>query len=154
MTRRTSADTYHRIEAEGLLSKRRFQVYSLLYHHGPLTIAEACAQLATTVSERSFSPRFAELRDLGVVDEVGERICRVTGNNVIEWDVNETLPRHADNMPKEPTKLELLRACCKLLDRAMDGANHPKPTPAQWAPWKRDAATTLQACAKHRGMKP
>jgi DNA-binding transcriptional ArsR family regulator len=154
MTRRISADAYHRIEAEGLLSKRRFQVYSLLYHHGPLTIAEACAQLATTVSERSFSPRFAELRDLGVVDEVGERQCRVTGNNVIAWDVNEKLPRRADSIPKEPTKVELLRACCKLIDRAVKGTALPVTKAKQWEKWREDATHTLQACAKHRGMKP
>jgi hypothetical protein len=84
MTRRTSIDAFHRIESEGLLSKRRFEVYSALFLHGPATIAEVCARVATPASERSFSPRFAELRDMGVVYEVGERVCSITGNNVIE----------------------------------------------------------------------
>ena len=36
--------------------------------------------------------RFTELRELGVIYEKGVRKCRITGKNVIEWDLTNRLP--------------------------------------------------------------
>ena len=38
--RQTSIDCYNKIKAEGLLSKRRLEVYEILFHHGQLTANE------------------------------------------------------------------------------------------------------------------
>jgi hypothetical protein len=103
MTRQTSIDTYHAIESEGLLSKRRWEVYQALYHVGPATAGEV-AQSSGSV--RNFSvgdnthARIGELVERGVVREVGERECRVSGRMCIVWDVTE-------HLPVEPPKKEV-----------------------------------------------
>jgi hypothetical protein len=37
-------------------------------------------------------PRFAELKNLDVIAEVGERVCTVTQRVVLVWDVTDSLP--------------------------------------------------------------
>ena len=36
--------------------------------------------------------RFTELRELGVIYEVGVKKCSITNRNVIEWDLTDNLP--------------------------------------------------------------
>ena len=87
--RQTSIDCYNQIKQEGLLSKRRLQVFESVFNNAPCTASEV-------FNEKNFktnqSGRFTELRDLGVIYEKGERLCRVTGRNVIEWDLTDRLP--------------------------------------------------------------
>ena len=105
MVRKTSLDTFHKIEAEGLLSQRRWQVYKTLYKIGPAT----GTQLALIVKgefggwgqSETIRNRLTELRDLGVVQEVTEAPCPETGNTVIWWATN-------DNMPVKIKKSRLL----------------------------------------------
>lgn len=118
MTRRTSIYAYREIEENGLLSKRRFQVYSTLYRIGPATAAE----IATAIpGEKSSSvgfnvhARLCELKRMGCVDELGERSCNITGNNVILWDVNESLPRKLETKTTE-TRKQLEKRCNIYLD--------------------------------------
>jgi Fe2+ or Zn2+ uptake regulation protein len=95
IVRETSIDVYHKIEEEGLLSRLRFQVYSVLFHHGPMTAMEVCEklkELKMPVKQVSVSPRMSELRDRGVVKECGEKLCAVTQHNSILWDVTNKLP--------------------------------------------------------------
>ena len=40
------------------------------------------------------------MRDLGVIYEKGERLCRITGRNVIEWDLTDRLPINFKNKNK------------------------------------------------------
>ena len=89
MVRETSAAAYHEIVESGLLSKRRLQVYEYLYRNGPCT--------ARQVSEGVPGgwKRLGELRDLGVVAEIGQTVCGVTAKTVILWDVTSDLPKEA-----------------------------------------------------------
>ena len=108
--RTTSLKAYSQIKTEGLLSPIRERVYDFLFHNGPLTGTELNARLKSPVGITipGYHKRLSELRELGVVREVGERICRVTGRNAIAWDVTETLPvpiAEAVACPK-PTKAE------------------------------------------------
>lgn len=89
--RHTSIETYHQIREEGLLSKIRFQVYDVLYQHGPLTQNEVARRIPGAV-QHSVSPRFAELESLGVVSASDERMCAVSGRNVLTWRVTGKLP--------------------------------------------------------------
>ena len=52
------------------------------------------------------SARLCELRDMGCVQELGERPCGVTGHNVILWDVTDTLSNKLDKELR-PTRKEL-----------------------------------------------
>lgn len=96
MVRKTSLDTYHKIESEGLLSQRRWQVYKTLYKIGPAT----GTQIALIVKKEfggwgqseTIRNRLTELRDLGVVDEITEAPCPETGNTVIWWATNDNTP--------------------------------------------------------------
>ena len=88
-TRQTSIDCYNKIKQEGLLSKRRLQVYESIFNYAPCTASEVFNEKNLKTNQ---SGRFTELRDLGVIYEKGERLCRVTGRNVIEWDLTDRLP--------------------------------------------------------------
>lgn len=94
MIRQTSINAYLEIKEKGLLSKRRWQVYEVLYQHGPLTGREVNKILATARGNNSstFIGRLSELRDLGIVYECGEKFDSETNQTVLLWDVTDKLP--------------------------------------------------------------
>tara|TARA_R100000781_G_scaffold539_5_gene904 strand:- start:1295 stop:1717 length:423 start_codon:yes stop_codon:yes gene_type:complete len=91
--RQTSIDCYTQIKQEGLLSKKRLEVYKAILKKAPCSSGEAFATMTTKENQISQSrARFTELRDLGVIYERGEKKCSITGRNVIEWDLTDRLP--------------------------------------------------------------
>jgi len=89
-TRQTSINCYNQIKAKGLLSKQRFEVYSALVRIGkPSTTREVYATMNVPKQEAT---RFTELRNLGVIYEVRNRKCSITGKTAIEWDLTDKLP--------------------------------------------------------------
>lgn len=89
-TRQTSIDCYNQIKAEGLLSKQRLAVYSSLLRMGkPSTVREVYSTMNVDKQEAT---RFTELRNLGVIYEVRNRKCNITGRTSIEWDLTDKLP--------------------------------------------------------------
>ena len=89
-TRQTSIDCYNQIKQEGLLSKMRFKVYSALLSMGkPSTTREVYETMDVVKQEAT---RFTELRKLGVIYEVQNRKCTITGRTSIEWDLTDRLP--------------------------------------------------------------
>ena len=89
-TRQTSIDCFNKIKQEGLLSKMRFQVYSALLSMGkPSTTREVYETMDVIKQEAT---RFTELRNLGVIYEVQNRKCTITGRTAIEWDLTDRLP--------------------------------------------------------------
>ena len=87
MTRQTSIATYNHIKDNGILSKRRWEVYSLLFQHGPATCTEIWKKHGGL--QHSITPRLAELEVRGFIYEVGKRPCTFTGQNCIVWDVTD-----------------------------------------------------------------
>lgn len=98
MTRETSLEAYHRIKDEGLLSVRRWQVYDVLFHNGPLTANQMIKLFQSRYPQYrltntgSLATRLSELRDRGVVHEVAEIKCPVSSFRTIQWDVTDKLP--------------------------------------------------------------
>jgi len=90
--RQTSIDCYNKIKAEGLLSKRRLEVLETLLQSAPCTSSEAIRNAGATFGVFGVSSRFTELRDLGVIYEVGIKKCTITNRKVIEWDLTDKLP--------------------------------------------------------------
>jgi DNA-binding MarR family transcriptional regulator len=88
--RSTSINVYKQIEAEGLLSKRRFEVYRAIYNKGPMTQNETLHYL--NAPQSSITPRFAELERMGVIKAIGERSCSITGRVVLVWQTTNNLP--------------------------------------------------------------
>jgi len=89
-TRQTSIDCYNEIRANGLLSKRRLEVYEAILKNAPCTTNEALKDIYS--GSHGVGSRTTELRDVGVIYEVRTRSCRITGRNVIEWDLTDRLP--------------------------------------------------------------
>jgi predicted transcriptional regulator len=89
-TRQTSIDCYNEIKRDGSLSKMRFKVYSALLSMGkPSTTREVYETMDVIKQEAT---RFTELRKLGVIYEVQNRKCTITGRTAIEWDLTDRLP--------------------------------------------------------------
>lgn len=104
MTRDTSIQAYNMIKDNGMLSRRRFQVYDVLFKHGPLTQNEAFKYISKNdnVTQQSIGPRFAELQRAGAIQEVGKTLCSITGNLCIKWDVTKKLPTKIEKRAKQP----------------------------------------------------
>ena len=97
-TRQTSIDCYNQIKRDGSLSKMRFEVYSaLLSLSKPSTTREVYETMNVIKQEAT---RFTELRKLGVIYEVQNRKCTITGRTSIEWDLTDRLPIDIKNSNK------------------------------------------------------
>lgn len=88
MSRRTSSESYRIIQESGVLSKRRWQAYQLLFDHGPMTGNE----LSHLARVPGLWKRCSELHQMGLVVQVCERPCQITGMKAIVWDVTTNLP--------------------------------------------------------------
>ena len=102
--RQTSIDCFNKINAQGLLSKRRFQTYKALIEIAPCTASELQKSMNYNDGGRDCMKRLSELRNLGVIYEKKERKCKITGRNVIEWDLTDKLPinlKVTDNTKKQ-----------------------------------------------------
>ena len=91
-TRQTSIDCYNEIKNSGLLSKRRFETFEAIIKIAPCTASEVQHSINYNNGGRDCMKRISELRDRGVICEVRTRECRITGRNVIEWDLTDKLP--------------------------------------------------------------
>lgn len=108
--RETSIETYHAIKENGLLSRMRFVVYECIYNHQPLTQSEAWSFLKIShgiKSGQNITPRFAELKNHGVITESGVRPCKITGRNCIEWQTTNNLPIKFERKTKDQIIKEL-----------------------------------------------
>ncbi len=113
-TRQTSVAAYDRLVDGGVLSQRRAEVYSAVYNNGPATGSEICEVLTGQSSAYGIGPRFTELRDMGLLREMGERKCKVTGQTVIVWDVTDRVDPLP--LPKKTGKLSKYRALLDWMD--------------------------------------
>lgn len=101
MARETSMLAYNKIRESGLLGNMQILVYETVWQLGSCTSAEAIEDLrqrgycAGPLSQ--FRARFTELREMGVLCEIGQRKCNVTGRTAIVWDV-------ADHVPVTPAR--------------------------------------------------
>lgn len=86
--RQTSHLAYSTIKNNGLLSKRRWEAYSALYEHGPITANELCQKAGVT----GLWKRLSELKQAGLAKEVGQATCAVTGMTATLWDVTDHVP--------------------------------------------------------------
>tara|TARA_R100001463_G_scaffold14501_3_gene38089 strand:- start:7816 stop:8238 length:423 start_codon:yes stop_codon:yes gene_type:complete len=122
-TRQTSIDCYKQIKEEGLLSKMRLKVYEAILNNAPCTSGEAFATMTTKENQISQSrARFTELRELGVIYEVQNRKCTITGMNVIEWDLTDKLPINIKKYNK--TKKQKVNETLHLLRKLYKNKNN------------------------------
>jgi hypothetical protein len=122
MTRATSAQTYHAIEASGLLSQQRWEAYAALYIVGPATGSEVSDAIPGSIVN-NVRTRLSELRDRGVAEEYGTRKCSITGQDVILWRTTDRLPvdpgprdKSADAQEIARLRLELSKANQRIIE--------------------------------------
>ncbi len=132
MTQPTSIQTYHAIRDNGLLSNLRFKVYDYLYSHPRSTISECCHFLEG--SHHNLSPRFAELKRLGVILEDGTRFCAVTGRECIAWATTDQLPVKLDPVKSKNEIIKELEAEIERLKKEL--AQEKSHNPMQIEFWK------------------
>ena len=99
-TRQTSIDCYNEIKSDGLLAKRRFETFEAIFKSAPCTRQEALEHTNPLNALSLSAARFTELRRIGVIYEKDVRPCKVTGRNVIEWDLTDRLPVNIKNSNK------------------------------------------------------
>lgn len=102
--RQTSVSAYRKIRDEGLLSKRRWEVYNVLFHHGPLTATGIASKIPNFKSPSvgfNVHARLCELRARLVVEELGQIVCPYTKMMVINWDVTADLPIDVKRIAKK-----------------------------------------------------
>lgn len=112
--RKTSIEAYHNIKENGLLSKRRFEVYEFLFNNGPCTQRQVYMGVGNGNNFSSYTSRFSELRRMNLIDDFGTTICQHTGQTVLFFDVTENLPKKLD---KKETKDQIIN---KLQNRIVD----------------------------------
>lgn len=107
--RATSVAAYRQIEAEGLLSKSRLEVYRVLAEAGrPMTGSEISEELDGAIVN-NVRTRLTELRDRGVVREAGTGICPVSEREVILWEYAPGALPTDPPRPSPPTGVDLQR---------------------------------------------
>jgi len=118
MIRQTSIEAYNFIKENGSLGVKRWEVYDVLFKHGPLSASEIYNILKKQNEHKFVSKislpnwntraRLTELREMGVAIERGIKVCSVSGRNVILWDVTKNLPKKLDkDKSKKPTRKHL-----------------------------------------------
>lgn len=106
MIRETSITAYNTIKENGLLSKRRWEVYDALYSlNRPATASEIAVNMPGFKSQSvgaNVHARLGELVENCTVAEVGVTKCPITGMHAYLWDVTGRLPVK----PNKPTKIK------------------------------------------------
>lgn len=111
MARDTSKQAYEYIRTNGILDKRHWQTYDYLFRYGPLTPNEVHAKIEENeghTNKPSITPRFARLERMGIIRELGERICSVTKMTCCYYDVTSKVATREDFLEsKLPSRKEL-----------------------------------------------
>lgn len=117
--RDTSLEAYERIIP--LLSEMRRKVYEAFFPIRPATAAETAAtpsfRNAPPHLVRNVNTRLGELARMGVLYEVRERECRVSGHMAIEYDVTNRLPIALPKAPGRKTRKQLETENALLLEQ-------------------------------------
>lgn len=121
--RGTSIKAYHRIMESGELAAARARVLRHFIDNHPDTCTER--ELDAQMHDVNAHKRVSELQDMGLLEEVGERACSVSGNpSSIEWGLRDNpilIP-----LVREPGKRRIKREeivvsqCCECLFRDTD----------------------------------
>jgi hypothetical protein len=92
-----SMDAFNHIKKNGLLSDKRLKVYQIFVGNPDgLTGSEVSdiykKNYPTSQHSETIRNRITELRDMGVLDEVGNVICKFTKRTVMKYRTNTNIP--------------------------------------------------------------
>jgi len=123
MVRWTSKKAYKEIKESGLLSKRRMELYEIIYQNGPLTATEAASLLKTAGRMgrvHNACARIGELKAMSVVKEIGHRESSISGKTSILWATTSNLPVKTGKRKKLEEKVNTAKERYLKLKRKLD----------------------------------
>ena len=109
-TRQTSLDAYTHLVQNGKLARKNAVVYEYLYVNGATTQKEC--EVSMDDKTYTIRPRFAQLKQMGLIHEVGKKVCPNTGKKNILWDVTDRVYPLAKR--RNPTAKELTKCLMNL----------------------------------------
>lgn len=97
MIQKTSIQTYHYIKNSGLISEKRMKVYEILYENPQGLTGTQVSEIfkekyPSAKHSETIRNRITELRDMGVVLEIGTVECEFTNRKVLLWCTSNNLP--------------------------------------------------------------
>lgn len=108
-TRETSREAYHQLVATGVLRGQQERVLSTLVRKGPSTSGELFAFMEIE-NVNAWRARITELQGRGLIVEVGQRKCKITGRTALVWDYSgRTKPLEAKHRTSSKELRDLLK---------------------------------------------
>lgn len=122
MVVKNSALAYQEIKRNGLLSKRRFEVYECIVKYGPITMSDCLDKLGL---KRNQSGRFSELEEAEVVFQMGSTIDNKTNMTVSLYRSTGNLPKEIKKKPsKSKQKIQDLEDKLERVQKFYDTPDH------------------------------
>lgn len=145
MKRKTSLEAFEYIKSNGLLTKREFQVYEILFEHGPLTAHEIVSIARKKynlpdANQTGWNSRTGIMEKAGVIENVGEKAHPTSGRLNILWDVTDKKP-----LPREKKNpLDVLRV--KILKQKVKVTKESRKLNQLIGEWKNKPSRTMKTC--------
>lgn len=118
-TQPTSRESYRLLVESGALKGKQAKALDAVMRHGPATSGEIIQTLGPNVN--LWRARFTELQGKGMIVEVGQRRCTITGRTAIVWQYSgRTKPLELQHRVGRKALIGMLARACKLLE---NGAN-------------------------------
>jgi hypothetical protein len=115
MVRQTSIDAYNAIKASGKLTELQWQVYEVIFTHGPVTQGECWDKYFKEHQRHDVCPRFAELKRLGVItDSFEKRECEFSGRKCVVWGITGTGITEEGSRLTAKEKIAFLKATAEI----------------------------------------
>jgi hypothetical protein len=109
----TSVQAYAQLASSGELSKLQTEVYQCLKANGPLTQGETWSKFFSTYQRHDICPRFAELKNSGLIKEIGKRKCGLTKRLVLIWATSDYIAPDFNRNPSVKDRLILAETILK-----------------------------------------
>lgn len=106
MIRETSRIAYEKVMSSNYVGRKQKQVYAALCEFGPCTSSELARDMGESrLVRNNVAARLGELRDLGTVLELPQRVCSVSGHQAYEWKPSDEGPTKPE---KRQTKTQII----------------------------------------------
>lgn len=125
MVQKTSIETYHAVRKSGILADKRLKVYEILYAHPEgLTgtqVSNIFKQMHPTAQHsETIRNRITELRDMGVVSEIGTVECEHTKRQVMKFMLNDNMPVPLEKKKTHNERVEEVLESIKIFSSSLD----------------------------------
>jgi CRISPR/Cas system CSM-associated protein Csm2 small subunit len=97
MIQKTSIETYYAIKNSGLISDKRLKVFDIFWEHPDGLTGTQVSEIfknkyPSSKHSETIRNRITELRNMGVIDEIGVVECDFTNRKVMKFAISNRLP--------------------------------------------------------------